>query len=121
VSSQVDRLLTILADGEEHSQLELYARSLGAVHSVIDKARKRGYVIARRREWRDGRQLHWYRLAGRPPVPLVTGAPARPCGRCGEPLEPVTQLCAVCRVRELAGDLELVDDELAQQLEGWAA
>jgi hypothetical protein len=116
-TSQLERLLAILGDGREHTQVELYREELGAVHSVVHTARRRGHPIEHRVEWRDGIQLHWYRLGATSPVDDVDDCPT--CQGCGASLGPVTGLCA-----ERCDLDELFDDELGAQFafdDGWAA
>lgn len=111
--TQVERLLSILSDGLEHSQLELYSAEhrLGPVHSVVARARRQGHDIRCRHEQRDGTRAYLYRLVTPPPPPV--------CPRCDERLCPVTGLCAN-RCDLLAeprfGPDDLYDDEAAAQL-----
>lgn len=54
-----ERVFQVLADGQPHSHLELYA--LGTVaHSRISDLRRKGYLIE---QWREG-DLYLYRLDG---------------------------------------------------------
>lgn len=66
------RVLDLLADGEPHSHLELYALHVVA-HSRVAELRARGHRIDCWLE--DG--LHWYRLLDEP---HASGPPTSPVG-----------------------------------------
>lgn len=71
-SSRLRRVYRLLADGDEHSTLEIVTQArVLAVNSAANDLRKRGIgVTCRRTKTREGHTIYLYRLAD-PPRPTL--------------------------------------------------